>query len=68
MGQFRANHHNPRGQWAILNQLSGRTRVKSFPKATLSDLADTFANFVCDPTRPTDLPIPIPFPNVPLLQ
>lgn len=57
--QFQHLQHNPRGQWALLNRLAGRSQVRSQPKASLTNLTSTFANIVEDPTRPASLRIPI---------
>ena len=55
MHQFSALRRNPRGQWALLNSLSGRRKVRNQPIASPSSLTETFANIVHDPSRPADI-------------
>ncbi|XP_065195251.1 uncharacterized protein LOC135826575 [Sycon ciliatum] len=61
--EFKNRRHDPRGQWAIINSLSGRTAVRAAPAATLADLTTTFAEIVHDPARPVELPLPVADPN-----
>ena len=63
IGEFKIRHHNPRGQWAIINSLCIRTAVRAAPAATLADLMTTFAEIVHDPARPVELPLPVADPN-----
>ena len=55
MHQFSALRRNPRGQWALLNSLSGRRKVRNQPIASLSSLTETFANIVHDLSQPADI-------------
>ena len=66
--QFKSQSHNPKGQWRVLNQLAGRVPLRSTPIAPLSDLTDTFATVVHDPTRPSSLPLPRPPEGLPVLD
>ena len=61
--EFKNRRHDPRGQWAIINSLSGRTAVRAAPAATLADLTTTFAEIVHDPARPVELPLAVADPN-----
>lgn len=56
--KFTQLKHNPRGQWRLLNTLSGRSTVHTTPSATLPDLTQTFASIVNDATRPPQLALP----------
>ena len=58
--QFRDRRRDPRGQWALLNSLSGRQQVRVVPAASISDLTETFADIVHDPSRPEVLLLPAP--------
>eukprot|EP00117_Sycon_ciliatum_P040795 scpid37281/ scgid3278/ Probable RNA-directed DNA polymerase from transposon X-element; Reverse transcriptase len=58
MQQFRNMKRDPRGQWCLLNKLSGRATTKSTPAAPLPALTATFAAVVHDPARPGVLQIP----------
>ena len=58
MQQFRNMKRDPRGQWCLLNKLSGRAITKSTPAAPLPALTATFAAVVHDPARPGVLQIP----------
>ena len=58
--QFRVRRRDPRGQWALLNSLSGRQQVRVVPAASISDLTETFADIVHDPSRPEVLLLPAP--------
>ena len=68
MKAFNTHKRNPRAQWQILNKLAGREKVKSLPKATISDLTATFATVVCDPARPSELVLPSPPVDIPTLD
>ena len=54
------------GQWALINSLSGRSKLHSCPRATLEDLTSTFESVVTDPCRPPLLQ-PAPTPISPTL-
>ena len=58
--QFRDRRRDPRGQRALLNSLSGRQQVRVVPAASISDLTETFADIVHDPSRPEVLLLPAP--------
>ena len=49
---FQSMKGNPRGQWALINKLSGRSKSRVAPKATLEDLTNTFEGVVTDNLRP----------------
>ena len=49
--KFSAATGNPRLQWAVLNQLTGRRKSHPTPKASLSSLSDTLGNIVHDEHR-----------------
>ena len=52
---FNAMKGNPRGQWALLNRLSGRAKSQESPKADIGELSATFQEFVTDLHRPSVL-------------
>ena len=43
---------NPRGQWDLLNRLSGRSKSRESPKADIGELSATFQEVVTDLHRP----------------
>ena len=43
---------NPRGQWELLNRLSGRSKSRESPKADIGELSATFQEVVTDLHRP----------------
>ena len=49
--KFSAATGNPRLQWAVLNQLTGRRKSHPTPKASLSSLSDILGNIVHDEHR-----------------
>jgi len=49
--EFSNLKRNPRGQWALLNSMSGRGTLRTTPRADMTDLTDTFARIVHDPSR-----------------
>ena len=55
--KFNAATGNPKLQWAVLNQLTGRIKSHPTPKASLSSLSDTLGNIVHDEHRAA-LPTP----------
>ena len=52
---FIAMKGNPRGQWSLLNRLSGRAKSQESPKADIGELSATFQEFVTDLHRPSVL-------------
>ena len=56
--QFQTHQHDPKALWKTINTLSGRVWLHTKPKASLSDLENTFASIVADTSRPKQLPLP----------
>ena len=54
----RAYSRDPRSLWNTINALTGRTKTRTPPQASVKDLSDFFASVVTDPNRPTQLTEP----------
>ena len=66
--EFHRQRRNPRAQWKILNLLSGRVASKRPLKVSVTELNDTFASIVHDPSRPDVLPLHTPASSGPKLE